>query len=627
MSDGLTLEQLQAMGAKPVADPGMTLEQLQAMGAKPVDSQPAAPTGPPAPKPSFLSEAATRAVNYAKSFANPVALGDVGKSFVDLGKTVLSANDFAGRAITQPVQTFGNGKVGAVLREGMRGVNSNIPLANLAVEHMGGPAEESLEDAAKAPGAQQFGGLVGTALMPAEESIAKAGLSKAGEVAGEIGTKIGQKAESGFAKRTNAEIFKNARPKDYDPASQVQRANPEEFKELIHSDAFQPVRKAAIAGKTELALSKADALVDKVSANRLDNYAKAAADGYQATPGEVVERMDKVAAFKQARGAGDEAASIRNAGDKLRDEFSTVKVDDIREGDTANDQALAKLKPYLPDRPTLTKSEFHDAAEALVKDNGGKGYGDVPNDIHQAIEALPFKYDPNASISLVQLRRAATTAQKATKSTLGSIAETEHFRIVKAVDDAINDGLDAHLNGAAATSAKARAAVERIRHDNKIMSMSISFRDGLEMRAKRENAVKGQSISDGAKKAGKLVGLAAAGVGAVMGHPAIAAGAGAAYLGYKAAVRGADLAAHTSYTGLPVAAQTAATSLGNAIPTAGALAAKSAQLSAPSSDDLLSQLVAKADSGDANAVQKLATLTRSPIVAARVQALRRNLKR
>lgn len=448
--------------------------------------------------------------------------------------------------------------------------------------------------------------------------------------------KIAAKSEKGYAKRTNEAIFKNARPKDYDPASQVQRANPEQFQELIHSPEFKPVRQAAMKGNTEVALDRAEALLNKVSSKRLDNYAEAVGNGYKATPGAVVDRMEKVAAYKKASGHADEAKYIRDGAQTLRDEFSTVDVNGIREGDTAHDQSIAKLKPYLPDRPTLTKAEFQDAAVEMAKTSGGKNYGDVPTDVHQAIESLPFRYDPEASIDLVHLRRAATRAQNTTRATLGSIAETEHFRIVKAVDDAINDGLDAHLDGAAATSPKARAAVERIRHDNKIISMSIAMRDALEMRAKRENMVKGDgNFMKQATKAVHGLHIAGAVAAPFVGGPAapLLAIPTALYGGYKAKNLASDAIARRSYarggtppapTTLPPVVANAPATIGQGLTRIGAQADVD-QRAPQSSDDLLSQLVQRADSGDANAVQKLSALTRNPIVSARVSALRRRL--
>lgn len=116
------------------------------------------------------------------SFADELKshLKSLAKPFVDIGKGALAANDFAARAITHPVDTFGGGKAGATLREGMRGVNSNIPFARDAVEAMGGPPASSPEDAAAAPGAQAFGSFAGAPVAGMEGQLLGKGLSLAG---------------------------------------------------------------------------------------------------------------------------------------------------------------------------------------------------------------------------------------------------------------------------------------------------------------------------------------------------------------------------------------------------------------------------------------------------------------
>lgn len=155
---------------------------------------------PPAAKSSFLGEAAGR----VKAFFNRPLIGDhplqdAKDAAVGLGRSLKGANDFAARAILHPVDTFGDGKAGAVVREGMRGVNSNIPFANLAIEHAGGPVEESPEDAAAAPGAREFGGMAGTPVGGMEAGIA---LSAAGRAAPLIGRHLERAAKSATARNT-----------------------------------------------------------------------------------------------------------------------------------------------------------------------------------------------------------------------------------------------------------------------------------------------------------------------------------------------------------------------------------------------------------------------------------------
>lgn len=121
----------------------------------------AAPAKPVAHSLDSLSDDITK----GKAALNqPTALESAGSAlaqpFVDIGKSALRANDFAARAIAHPIDTLAS-HPGATFREGMRGVNSNIPLANSFVEAIGGPPEYSAEDAAAAPGASDFGSFAG----------------------------------------------------------------------------------------------------------------------------------------------------------------------------------------------------------------------------------------------------------------------------------------------------------------------------------------------------------------------------------------------------------------------------------------------------------------------------------
>lgn len=164
----------------------------------------------PAEKPSFLHEAGTRAVDYLKSFANPIHARDVGQSFVDLGRGVLNASDFVGRAVAHPIDTFGGGKAGAVGRQVMRGVNSNIPLANLAVEHMGGPAEHSAQDQEKAPGAEEFGSLVGAPVQGMVGQVAGKAIAAPFKA---VGNKLMEGAEARATKDIAKDIVSAEGPK------------------------------------------------------------------------------------------------------------------------------------------------------------------------------------------------------------------------------------------------------------------------------------------------------------------------------------------------------------------------------------------------------------------------------
>lgn len=125
----------------------------------------------------------------------PSFLHQVAQPFKDIGNSLLAANDFAARAIVHPIDTFGSNP-GATFREGMRGVNSNIPFANSAVEAMGGPPAESPADAAAAPGANAFGGVAGAGLVGGKVAgIAAKGVEAVAPVVGRAISGIGEAAQ------------------------------------------------------------------------------------------------------------------------------------------------------------------------------------------------------------------------------------------------------------------------------------------------------------------------------------------------------------------------------------------------------------------------------------------------
>lgn len=141
---------------------------------------------PAAPEPSFLQQ--------------------VAQPFKDIGRGILSANDFAMRAITHPKDMLAS-HPGATLREGMRGLNSNIPFANQAIEAIGGPPAQSAEDAQLAPGAQAFGGVAGAAPIGGMVGgIAAKGLETVAPALGRAVGRIGEAAEDRQTNRALADL-------------------------------------------------------------------------------------------------------------------------------------------------------------------------------------------------------------------------------------------------------------------------------------------------------------------------------------------------------------------------------------------------------------------------------------
>lgn len=98
-----------------------------------------------------LAPAESESHFFPRSFSEAAQQAkDIG---LDIYHGARRANDFATNLIAHPVDTAKQigANPGASYRQAMRGVNSNIPFANRAVEAIGGPPAASPEDAAAAP--------------------------------------------------------------------------------------------------------------------------------------------------------------------------------------------------------------------------------------------------------------------------------------------------------------------------------------------------------------------------------------------------------------------------------------------------------------------------------------------
>lgn len=181
---------------------GDDLEALLAKGEAHVSTKPAAPFIPERP-PTFGESARA-------------GLGALARPFLDINDSVIGAGRAVGHAAAHPVDTFQGSLLARALgastpeavarhaaeqREVMRGVNSNIPLANRAVESLGGPPALSAEDAAAAPGARDVGSVAAAA--PVGEmlgGIAGAGMRGA-QAVGEGARTLGENSIARSAKR------------------------------------------------------------------------------------------------------------------------------------------------------------------------------------------------------------------------------------------------------------------------------------------------------------------------------------------------------------------------------------------------------------------------------------------
>jgi hypothetical protein len=229
-----------------------------------------------------------------------------------IGHGLKQANDAVANAIVHPVDTFNaiRSNPGAYGREAMRGVNDNIPFANTAVEKMGGPAAESPEDAAAAPGVRQVGGLAGAPVGgEMVGGLAAKGLETLAPAASSFVRSFGKAAEerqtARAAESIEEKVTKRTRGNlQTGPVEDALRENPE-------------LQKAALSGHDET-LAKATGALKKDAGSRLDEIYKAAPPG---APLEApISRMDaRIAELK--KGTSEDTATAKQL-QTIRDEFA-----------------------------------------------------------------------------------------------------------------------------------------------------------------------------------------------------------------------------------------------------------------------------------------------------------------
>jgi hypothetical protein len=223
----------------------------------------------------------------------------------DLGHALYEANTFGNKALLHPVDTFGDGKGSAVGNELLRGAYSNVPLLNLINERAFGVPEASPEDAAKAPGARQFGALAGAAVV---SELGAAGAERAGATLDRVATAAD---ERGIARATEKLGEDAAKAKRLG----VTRSTPVE--RLVRND--KAIRAAAGNDSKlapELARVRSSAMAE------LDDIYKTSggqATGLQAAS-DAVSNMDKRIAELNAGNAADRKVAKSLQG--IRDEFN-----------------------------------------------------------------------------------------------------------------------------------------------------------------------------------------------------------------------------------------------------------------------------------------------------------------
>lgn len=256
------------------------------------------------------------------------ALGSAGSAiaqpFEEMGRSALEANRTVANAIVHPVDTYRSlaANPGASLREGMRGVNDNIPLANRAVQAMGGPPADSPEDAAASPSARVFGNLAGLPAAGAVGGIAGKVVETAVPAIGRAVKAVGEGAQNRQVDRTleNLEMKTGKRT----------RAG---IRQGVVEDAVRddPALRAAAGSDTKVAQAT-QAMKQRAAADLGRIYGAHPEVG---DIGEAITRMDsRIAELRQ--GTSSDAA-VANQLQGIRDELNnrmgardTIKTTDLR---------------------------------------------------------------------------------------------------------------------------------------------------------------------------------------------------------------------------------------------------------------------------------------------------------
>jgi hypothetical protein len=560
-------EEALAAGGTPHKTP---YEEAMAAGGQDVTAAPAPAAAPE--EPSFAAVASKRVKDYLGSFANVPTLHDVGQSFANFGKGVARANEAIGNAIAHPIDTFGGGAAAPVVRQVMRGVNSNIPLANLAVEHMGGPPETSAEDAARAPGWEDVGSLAGSAAVgKMAGGIASRAVETAGAVADSAANAGGRAAERTFKK-----LGKGA---GESRAAKLEAAGPEAVAAVDKEFGITKAADPRAAVKSAMA-SVGDA--------REAAYKAIDAAGEGVDMKDVSKRLDGLeAGFRKHAGTRKFADDVAKLRDALEEQHGTGPVPVIGSDPTLGPATRVRVSGGTAGVPV--DPEVRAVGSNIGAENSGEGatFSELPR---------PGSVG-NGRVSVAQLQREISAVSDGAYG--GNYVNPKAAAIVQRRTAAVlRSALDEHLETVAKASSEAAQAVDSFYTANGKFQALKAMEPII-----KSKAVKGR--------------FAPGFVDKLIDHPAATLGHTAKDLAGSAAARADAVLSRGVNAARPIGARVAS---------AAAPAATVAPAAVPRGpDNLLEQLVARADGGDRDAQAKLAGLSRSPIVAARIDALRRKL--
>lgn len=557
---GYSFEQLSAMGAQPIAPGtgtpgsggGLTYEDLIQKGFVPVDGS------APSPAPVSKLESFGRGVAQGATlgFADEIT-GAIESLFSD--KSYTQSRDESRAAYTAAEQanplTSMAGNLGGSL------ATTIVPGLNVA---KGAGMAGAVKTAALG------GGLTG--LGSSEADLTKGDFAGAikdtvqaavtGAAVGGVAHKVGQKLAGRAADKFDGDVIADAmgrsRPKDQLMVQAMAEADRPAARAILHSDDFRPVQKALRSKDTEKARTALDEYIAKVSDGReadWDELAKILPKNAGLQPGKILDRFENdIQRASTEHGQADVAKVLGTVKERLQSLWSTAG-----KGTAASHFEQAAAAAQGPESATLKAiaNEIRAGADDLTGNDVWKiaervagSDGQVPPTIRNVIKDLPSFFNKEAKIHPIELRKALTNAQREAVAALGTIAETEHARLKAAPKLVFDKAMDEFLDGARVTSPDASKVVDRILDRNKKLSLSLSFQEGLEQRAKKE-LVGNQGLGAGLAAQAANVTKGAAVVGALAtGNPAPLLGLAAPAMGRGVAAagrRGNDLLARIMY--------------------------------------------------------------------------------
>lgn len=380
--------------------------------------------------------------------------------------------------------------------EAMRGVNDNIPLANRAVEAIGGPPAYSQDDEKAFPNARPLGGLAGMALP-----VGKAIGATADKVAGAL-SNVGPGAKLTAAAR--ARVIKQG-VSDLVGTKETGRAVDTDVKKM--GRAIEPIRDElatpeglalADTARTDpdAAMKMTDYKLREITKERLPDYrtVDAATGRGGVRAGDYVKHLEDSADALEATGEGEDAAIATEV---------RKRVNLLKRAKNWGGGASAPIDRNAAFNADYTVGQYLD-----LMDKAGHGEQAMA-DVEAARK--PGAWNPDAIVPTVNLRNVVTDMQSTAYNNLGGINGTNAFKKAQKVARVGEEFLDQHLDAAKKADPAAADAVDRILAMNRRVNAYATIRNALDSRVGKVDTAEMKMSPATKLEMGLSAGLAAAG--------------------------------------------------------------------------------------------------------------------